>query len=315
MNSTRRRRANDPNAANRLTWGSENQTWVMANAEGITIAARTERLITSRSGSLVLSHRAAERGRPRADTGGAAASVISLCPSSRSRVGSANPRRCDRSPEDDGARSGDSVPRDGRRGDPSRKRSRGISPVPGMGRSLQTGNSLVVSQFHAALLHQLFVVLLVVVVCRGGVQRGPHGSVPTLEGRRADCLPYVGPLRARATGPEGAPLRLRGPVDPRRPAADPVVHAARSAVRGDRTVRRQLADVGPASGEQRRDHLVRPSRAGGGRHRLDPGRAGRLAARGSRGAGGPASGARRAPAGVSSSGCSASPSGGSSLPG
>ncbi len=34
-----------------------------------------------------------------------------------------------------------------------------------MGRSLQTGNSLIVSQFHSALLHQLLVVLLVVVVC------------------------------------------------------------------------------------------------------------------------------------------------------
>ena len=53
VNSTRRSRANDPNAANRLTWGSEKQTWVTAKAEGITIAARTERLITSRSGSLV----------------------------------------------------------------------------------------------------------------------------------------------------------------------------------------------------------------------------------------------------------------------
>ena len=36
--------------------------------------------------------------------------------------------------------------------------------MPGMGRSLQTGNSLVVSQFHSALLHQLLIVLLVVVV-------------------------------------------------------------------------------------------------------------------------------------------------------
>ena len=34
-----------------------------------------------------------------------------------------------------------------------------------MGRSLQTGNSFVVSQFHSALLHQFLIVLLVVVVC------------------------------------------------------------------------------------------------------------------------------------------------------
>jgi cytochrome oxidase Cu insertion factor (SCO1/SenC/PrrC family) len=37
--------------------------------------------------------------------------------------------------------------------------------VPGMGRALQTGNSLVVSSFHSALLRQLLVVLLVVVLC------------------------------------------------------------------------------------------------------------------------------------------------------
>jgi len=37
--------------------------------------------------------------------------------------------------------------------------------VPGMGRSLQTGNSLIVSSFHSALLHQFLIVLLVVVLC------------------------------------------------------------------------------------------------------------------------------------------------------
>jgi cytochrome oxidase Cu insertion factor (SCO1/SenC/PrrC family) len=37
--------------------------------------------------------------------------------------------------------------------------------VPGMGRSLQTGNSLVVSSFHSALFRQLLVVFLVVVLC------------------------------------------------------------------------------------------------------------------------------------------------------
>jgi cytochrome oxidase Cu insertion factor (SCO1/SenC/PrrC family) len=34
-----------------------------------------------------------------------------------------------------------------------------------MGRTLQTGNSLIVSSFHSALLHQLLIVLLVVIVC------------------------------------------------------------------------------------------------------------------------------------------------------
>ena len=37
--------------------------------------------------------------------------------------------------------------------------------MPGMGRSLQTGNSLIVSSFHSALLHQLLIVLLVLFVC------------------------------------------------------------------------------------------------------------------------------------------------------
>jgi cytochrome oxidase Cu insertion factor (SCO1/SenC/PrrC family) len=40
--------------------------------------------------------------------------------------------------------------------------------MPGMGRSLQTGNSLIVSSFHTALWHQLLVVLLVVALCAIG---------------------------------------------------------------------------------------------------------------------------------------------------
>src|SRR5580704_14033527 len=37
--------------------------------------------------------------------------------------------------------------------------------MPGMNRSIQDGNSLVVSDFHSALLHQLLIVLLVGMVC------------------------------------------------------------------------------------------------------------------------------------------------------
>ena len=37
--------------------------------------------------------------------------------------------------------------------------------MPGMGRSLQTGNSLIVSSFHSALFHQFLIVILVVVLC------------------------------------------------------------------------------------------------------------------------------------------------------
>src|SRR6516165_5657253 len=40
--------------------------------------------------------------------------------------------------------------------------------MPGMGRSLQTGNSLIVSAFHSALLHQLLLALLIVAVCAIG---------------------------------------------------------------------------------------------------------------------------------------------------
>jgi cytochrome oxidase Cu insertion factor (SCO1/SenC/PrrC family) len=40
--------------------------------------------------------------------------------------------------------------------------------MPGMGRSLQTGNSLIVSTFHTALFHQLLVVLLVAALCAIG---------------------------------------------------------------------------------------------------------------------------------------------------
>ena len=40
--------------------------------------------------------------------------------------------------------------------------------MPGMGRSLQAGNSLIVSTFHSALLHQLLTVLLVIALCAIG---------------------------------------------------------------------------------------------------------------------------------------------------
>ena len=51
--------------------------------------------------------------------------------------------------------------------------------MPGMGRSLQSGNSLIVSSFHTALFHQLLVVLLVVALCAIG-----FNAVRTLQYRR-----------------------------------------------------------------------------------------------------------------------------------
>ena len=47
---------NDPNAAKRLTWGSEKATCVIAKTDGMTIAALTDRFTTRKSGSLDLSH-------------------------------------------------------------------------------------------------------------------------------------------------------------------------------------------------------------------------------------------------------------------
>ena len=38
VNSARRRSANEPNAANRPTWGSENAAWAMAKTDGMTTA-------------------------------------------------------------------------------------------------------------------------------------------------------------------------------------------------------------------------------------------------------------------------------------
>ena len=40
--------------------------------------------------------------------------------------------------------------------------------MPGMGRSLQSGNSVIVSAFHTALLHQLFAVLILGALCAIG---------------------------------------------------------------------------------------------------------------------------------------------------
>src|ERR1039458_10418677 len=84
VNSTRRRSAKEPNAANMLTWGFEKHRCAMAKAVGITTAALTERLMTRRSGSLDLNHwRTPGRELLGAGTDGAAAWGIGLRLSSR----------------------------------------------------------------------------------------------------------------------------------------------------------------------------------------------------------------------------------------
>ncbi|HSZ37195.1 MAG TPA: SCO family protein [Acidimicrobiales bacterium] len=51
--------------------------------------------------------------------------------------------------------------------------------MPGMGRTLQTGNSIIVSSFHNALLHQLLIILLVALICAIG-----FNVVRTIQWRR-----------------------------------------------------------------------------------------------------------------------------------
>ena len=74
--------------------------------------------------------------------------------------------------------------------------------MPGMGRSLQTGNSLIVSAFHSALLHQLLVALLVVAVCAIG-----FNVVRTAQYRRLRAQGHTAFPSARPTTAE--PLARR----------------------------------------------------------------------------------------------------------
>ena len=101
--------------------------------------------------------------------------------------------------------------------------------MPGMGRSLQTGNTLIVSSFHTALFHQLIVVLALGAVCAIGFnvfrtvqyqKLKAHGQTSFPSSRRR--------ASARADGPSAPPDRLRRPLDPRRAATGPVLHAART---------------------------------------------------------------------------------------
>ena len=54
--STRSRSANEPKAANRLTWGLEKRRWVRPKTSGTRTAARTDRLSARSSGSLARNH-------------------------------------------------------------------------------------------------------------------------------------------------------------------------------------------------------------------------------------------------------------------
>jgi cytochrome oxidase Cu insertion factor (SCO1/SenC/PrrC family) len=69
--------------------------------------------------------------------------------------------------------------------------------MPGMSRSLQTGNSLIVSSFHSALLHQLLIVLLVLAVCAIG-----FNVVRTVQYRRLRAQGQTSFPSAAVRGPE-----------------------------------------------------------------------------------------------------------------
>jgi cytochrome oxidase Cu insertion factor (SCO1/SenC/PrrC family) len=75
--------------------------------------------------------------------------------------------------------------------------------MPGMGRSLQTGNSLIVSNFHTALFHQLLVVVSVVALCAIG-----FNVVRTVQYRRLKEQGRAFPTNQRSAVAEPAARRV-----------------------------------------------------------------------------------------------------------
>ena len=61
--------------------------------------------------------------------------------------------------------------------------------MPGMGRSLQTGNTLIVSSFHTALFHQLIVVLVLGTICAIGFNMFRTVQYRRLTANGLDCIP------------------------------------------------------------------------------------------------------------------------------
>ena len=152
--------------------------------------------------------------------------------------------------------------------------------MPGMGRSVQTGNSLIVSTFHTTLFHQLLDHPLGRRPLRHRLQHRADGPVPQIEAA------WPGFISLRATVPcartrsaAGPPHRIRLPVDPRRAAPAPVGDAPGPSVERDPACGQHLAGVGAARRQQRREHLVQSPDSGGVGDRLDPGRTRSLVAR------------------------------------
>ena len=152
--------------------------------------------------------------------------------------------------------------------------------MPGMGRSLQTGNSLIVSTFHTALFHQLLIILLVGALCAIGFNVVRTVQYRRLKEHGRDSFPSDATVPcARTRGAADPPHRIRIPVDPRRAAPAPVGDAPGPSVERDPAGGQHLAGVGAARRQQRREHLVQSPDSGGVGNRLDPGRARPLVAR------------------------------------
>ena len=73
--------------------------------------------------------------------------------------------------------------------------------MPGMGRSLQSGNSVIVSAFHTALLHQLFVVLILGALCAIGFNVVRTIQYRRLKGQGQSTFPSMRASRDRNRPP------------------------------------------------------------------------------------------------------------------
>ena len=153
--------------------------------------------------------------------------------------------------------------------------------MPGMGRTVQTGNSLIVSSFHSALAHQLLVVLAVVAVCALA-----FNVVRTVQYRRLQQAGSSFPSSSRREAPEPPArrvlrigfgclwifdglLQLQSSMPLGLPSGAIQPGAATS------------PGMGPAPGERRGDRLVRPPDPSRGSRRVDPDRHRGLAVGGS----------------------------------
>ena len=99
--STRSSRANEPKAPKRLTCGFENSRWVSPKTEGMTTAARIDRLTARKSGSFALTHPATpDHNRRRAGFGGDVTSLIGPSPiADAAPVGEHRPYRSQNYPD------------------------------------------------------------------------------------------------------------------------------------------------------------------------------------------------------------------------